>query len=262
MKMQIKFLTFILALLLIVGGCSNAVGSQTVPGSETNSQDNNPLQGIPISAVEPDIFTLQLGVAVQGTVDYHDINSMAVLVNKQNKLPADYVPTDLVETNIPFASYVGSEQKLLRQEAAENLEALFAEAEKNGLILYGVSGYRSYQTQKAIFNNNVRKYGDETKANKISARPGESEHQTGLVMDVTSQSVAYSLVTYFADTAEYSWLKDNAHHYGFIIRYPQGKEIITGYIFEPWHLRYVGKDLAKILYENNLTYEEYLFFAI
>ncbi|NLO97010.1 MAG: M15 family metallopeptidase [Peptococcaceae bacterium] len=212
--------------------------------------------------VEPDIFTLQLGIAVQGTVDYHNFDSVAVLVNKQNKLADDYVPADLVETDIPFPSYVAREQRLMRKEAAQNLASLFAEAKKNGLILYGLSGYRSYQTQKAIFNNNVRKYGDETKANRISARPGESEHQTGLAMDVTSQSVAYSLVTDFANTAEYAWLKDNAHHFGFVIRYPQEKEIITGYMFEPWHLRYVGKDLATILYEKNITYEEYLFFPI
>ncbi len=107
------------------------------------------------------------------------------------------------------------------KEAAEKLEELFAAAKKENIILYGVSGYRSYQTQKYLFTSFTQRYGSEEKANQISARPGQSEHQTGLAMDVSSQSVNFGLEEEFGDTKEYAWLKENAHHYGYIVRYPK-----------------------------------------
>ncbi|MDR0434109.1 MAG: M15 family metallopeptidase, partial [Gracilibacteraceae bacterium] len=124
--------------------------------------------------------------------------------------------------------------------------------------IYGVSGYRSYGTQVSIFDYNVGRFGSEEEANRISARPGESEHQTGLVMDVSTAAVNYALEQSFDQTPEYGFIRDNAHKYGFVVRYPQGKEDITGYMYEPWHLRYFGPELAAALYEAEQTYEEYL----
>jgi len=244
----------ILFVLLVTIGCS----PQPVP------PENNPS---PPSAqlnvkIEPDTFLLKIGEAAKETISYHDVTSVTVLVNKQNELPADYVPPDLVEVNIPFIFKEKAEKRMMRQEAAEKLAQLFTEAKNNNVILYGVSGYRSYQTQKSLFAGFIQRYGNEEEANQISARPGESEHQTGLAMDVTSQSVNFGLEQEFGDTKEYTWLKDNAHHFGFIIRYPKGKEHLTEYMYEPWHLRYVGEELATKLYKENLTYEEYLFFRI
>lgn len=239
----------ILFVILVTIGCS----PQSTPA---------PSDTQPITEAEPDTFLLKIGEAAKETISYHDIASVTVLVNKQNELPADYIPPDLVEVNISFIFKEKAEKRMMRQEAAEKLAQLFTEAKNNNVILYGVSGYRSYQTQRSLFASFIQRYGNEKEANQISARPGESEHQTGLAMDVTSQSVNFGLEQEFGDTEEYNWLKDNAHHFGFIIRYPKGKEYLTEYMYEPWHLRYVGEELATKLYKENLTYEEYLFFRI
>lgn len=180
-----------------------------------------------------------------------------VLVNKQNELPADYEPSDLVAPDIPFSFEEDIPKRYVRKVAAEALEELFAAAKADNLELLGASGYRSYQRQEAIFTSNVAKKGEE-EARKVSAVPGQSEHQTGLTMDVTSRYVGYDVIEEFAETKEGIWLKDNAHKYGFIIRYPKGKEDITGYSYEPWHIRYVGKEVATKIYENGYTFEEYL----
>ena len=180
-----------------------------------------------------------------------------VLVNKDYALPADYEPTDLIVPNVRFPFTEDDPKKQLRKVAANALEQLFAAAEKDGVLLFAQSGYRSYDRQVAIFAANVEKHGEEH-ANTYSARAGESEHQTGLVMDVTSQDVGFDLITDFGDTEEGIWLKDHAHEYGFIIRYPEGKESITKYQYEPWHLRYVGIKAATEIATNHLTLEEYL----
>jgi LAS superfamily LD-carboxypeptidase LdcB len=145
----------------------------------------------------------------------------------------------------------------MRKEAASALEEMFRAAKADGINLYAVSGYRSYARQEAIFASNVRKYGLE-KANQFSAKPGQSEHQTGLAMDITCTSVSYGLTQRFGSTKEGIWVKENANKFGFILRYQQGKESITGYQYEPWHLRYVGKEAAKEITERNVTLEEYL----
>ena len=145
----------------------------------------------------------------------------------------------------------------LRKEAADALKRMFDAAKQEGIYLYARSGYRSYQTQVNLFENYARQHGEE-EANKFSAKPGHSEHQTGLTMDVTSESVNFQLTESFGETKEGIWLKENAHKFGFIIRYPKDKEHITGYIYEPWHIRYLGVDLATEITEMGLTYEEYL----
>lgn len=183
-------------------------------------------------------------------------DSIAVVVNKERSLPSDYRPDDLVEPNVPFSFAEKHDKRLLRKEAAEALERLFAQAEQEGIQLYAVSGFRAYETQRSIYEWNVNQYGEEH-ANRFSAYPGTSEHQTGLAMDVSSASVGYQLEQQFGDTKEGQWLADNAHLFGFIIRYPEGKEHITGYAYEPWHLRYVGEWIAREVYENDITLEQY-----
>lgn len=183
-------------------------------------------------------------------------DSIEVLVNKEHALPAGYEPPDLTVPDIPFSFTEDLPKKRMRKEAATAMENLFAQAEREGLDLAGVSAYRSYRRQAEIFAYNAKAIG-ETEANRVSARPGESEHQTGLAIDVSSPSVGYQLSKKFAETTEGRWLKTNAHRHGFIIRYPQNKEEITGYQYEPWHLRYVGKKIAAEIYQNGLTLEEY-----
>ena len=190
-------------------------------------------------------------------IDYTSPDSITVLVNKEYALPDGYEPKDLVVTNVRFPFTEDDPKKQLRKEAAEALEQLFDAAEEEGHFLFAQSGYRSFERQEAIFASNVEQDGEEA-ANQYSARPGESEHQTGLVMDITSEAVEFRLVEEFGDTPEGKWVAENAYKYGFIIRYEKGKEDITGYQYEPWHLRYVGKKAAKTIYEQDLTLEEYV----
>ncbi|RFB18581.1 D-alanyl-D-alanine carboxypeptidase family protein [Bacillus sp. HNG] len=143
------------------------------------------------------------------------------------------------------------------KEAADALEQLFAGASNDGITLHAQSGYRSYGTQNMLYDSYVRAHGEE-EASTFSAKPGQSEHQTGLAMDVTSDSVDNQLVQEFGETVEGKWVAEHAAEFGFIIRFQQGKEDITGYMYEPWHLRYVGVEHAKYMTEHGLTLEEYL----
>lgn len=196
---------------------------------------------------QPDIFT----ETIENPYD------ILVLVNKQYALPDHFEPVDLTVPDVRFPFDEDDPKKQLRKVAANALEEMFEQADKDGVELFAQSGYRSFERQEAIFAANVKQHGEE-KANTYSARPGESEHQTGLVMDVTSQEINFLLEIDFAHTKEGKWIKKHAHKYGFIIRYPEGKEAITKYQYEPWHLRYVGKKAATEITENNLTLEEYL----
>ena len=172
-------------------------------------------------------------------------SSLTVLVNQNRKVSANYVPEDLVVPDL--RSFKADDGVMLRKEAAESLEKLFEAADKNGVYLYMVSGYRSYDYQASIYNP----------YSGYSAPPGASEHQLGLAMDVTIKKYNGRLETSFGDTKEGKWVKENAHKYGFHIRYLEGKEDITGYYYEPWHLRYLGVELATELHESGLTMEEH-----
>ena len=183
-------------------------------------------------------------------------NTLA-LVNKDQTLPSSYKPRDLVRPNVPFSfADLKNEKRYMRKEAAAALEGMFRAAKKSGINLVAVSGYRSYERQKVLFEQEVKRYGHQ-KAVVAVAMPGKSEHQTGLAMDITSASVNYQITTAFGNTREGKWVRDHAHEFGFIIRYPKGKERITGYQYEPWHLRYVGKKAAQVIYKKGITLEEY-----
>ncbi|RJE86368.1 D-alanyl-D-alanine carboxypeptidase family protein [Paenibacillus sp. 1011MAR3C5] len=182
--------------------------------------------------------------------------SVEALVNPFNMLPDDYEPSDLVYPDVRFIFKEKIEKRMMREEAAEALEKLFAGAEKDNIYLAGVSAYRSHKTQKALFDRYVKRDGYE-KARTYSALPGTSEHETGLAVDVTSSDGKCAAADCFGDTKEADWLKKHAADYGFIIRYPEGKQDITGYQYEPWHLRYVGEEVAGEIAANGSTLEEY-----
>ncbi|WP_245802053.1 M15 family metallopeptidase [Fictibacillus arsenicus] len=196
-------------------------------------------------------------VSGDGKAIVQNLDDILIVANKERNLPEDYEPADLVIPNVPFPFKEDLPKKKLRKEAASSVEELFKAAEGQGLELLAQSGYRSYDTQVSIFAYNADQFGEE-KANQTSAQPGQSEHQTGLSLDVTSPQVNYELVEKFGETKEGKWLAENAYKYGFIIRYLKGKEDITGYQYEPWHLRYVGKEHAKEIHERGITLEEYL----
>lgn len=251
-------MTRIILIIIIVIVIGVVVYTQADVGDWVNkaSAENKLSSGQSDEPEKVDKSKLEDPNAVQ-RIDEQQITDILVLVNKQHSLPADYVPANLVQPKIPFPFSEDLPKKLMRKEAATALEALFAQAKEDQIKLVGLSGYRSYQRQKEIFNYNAQKVGKEV-ANRTSAYPGQSEHQTGLAMDVTSAQMNYRLHSSFGDTKEGIWLAKNAADFGFIIRYPKGKEAITGYSYEPWHLRYVGTKAAKEIAENNITLEEYL----
>ncbi len=156
-----------------------------------------------------------------------------LIANKTYALPQAYAPGDLTTAT---------------QEAFAQLKSAAAE---QGLSIWNQSGYRSYETQQRLYNNYVQRDGKD-QADTYSARPGHSEHQTGLALDLNTIDMS------FEQTAEFTWVSQNCYKYGFIIRYPKGKESITGYQYEPWHLRYLGVETATDVYNSGLCLEEYL----
>ena len=181
-----------------------------------------------------------------------------VLINKFNKLNFNFKPNNLKTIN--SNNFINGKRynNMLAEEAKNAFEKMSNDAIKNNAPVYGQSAYRSYETQKNIYNNEVKKNGIEI-ADSQSARPGFSEHQTGYAIDVSSTKKGNMLS--FEKTKSFIWLKNNAHKYGFILRYPKNKENITGYIYEPWHYRFVGKEVANDMYNNykDLTYDEYYY---
>lgn len=184
-------------------------------------------------------------------VDLESLDSINIVVNKTHDLPSDYEPEDLILPD------VSTTKKLyIREIIHADLKEMFSDADLSGIYLSITSGYRSYSYQKTLFNNYAARDGIEA-ASRYSARPGQSEHQTGLAVDLAAQNGKCTLSTCFKDTSEGKWLNENAWKYGFVLRYPEGKEEITGYMFEPWHFRYVGKKEAKKIYDSGLTIEEF-----
>lgn len=171
-------------------------------------------------------------------------NDLTILVNKYHKLPDDYEPNDLVPL-----SYNSSYK--LRKEAAQAYEQLSSAALLDNVIFYPFSAYRSYETQNILYTRYKARDG-QIQADTYSARPGFSEHQLGLAVDIRSNTLTSNLTT-----SDYEWMLENSYKYGFIIRYPKGKQHITQFIEEPWHIRYLGVELATKVHDSNLTYDEY-----
>ena len=183
-------------------------------------------------------------------IDITNQDDLLVLVNKYHKLSNDYAPSDLETINSKYQWLGRSNQ--LRHDAKIAFEEMCEAATKDNIYIYAGSGYRSYATQKSLYNRYVNQDGFAA-AETYSARASYSEHQTGLAMDIANKSGFIS-----KGDKEYEWLVNNSYKYGFILRYPEGKEKITGYMYEEWHYRYLGKDVAKDVYDSKLTYDEYL----
>lgn len=183
-------------------------------------------------------------------------NSNLILVNKNYSIDSSYKSQDLVIPKVNCLKSSSDENRKMTKEASQALEDMFSDAKKENIKLMLVSAYRSYESQEKVYKDKIKNAGTE-EANKYVAKPGTSEHQTGLAVDVNSVPFT-ELAEDFEKTKEGKWIKENCSEYGFIIRYPKGKEEKTGYSYEPWHLRYVGKETAKAIMSNNLTLEEYL----
>lgn len=177
-----------------------------------------------------------------------------MLVNKFNYLDENYAPDDIVKVSMQFA-YGDNE---IKKEVYEKFRSMYNDAKKEGLYLIITSSYRDYNFQKELWDSYANQKGDEW-ADSVSARAGYSEHQTGYTLDIVTYKANMSS---FEKTDEFKWLQNNAYKYGFILRYPKDKEDITGYSYESWHYRYVGKDVATKIKKLGITFDEYYAYFI
>lgn len=183
---------------------------------------------------------------------------MLMNVNKFYALSETYTPENLKNIELSYAYGEEGENKLIDYAYDKFLE-LWQAANDQGFYLMVTSSYRDYESQKEIYDYRVSTQG-ERKADETAARPGHSEHQTGLVIDMTSKTEP--LADSFTDSEAYKWLKENAYKYGFIERYPEGKTYLTGYSPESWHWRYVGLEAAKTMHDEDITFDEYYAFYV
>ncbi len=209
----------------------------------------------------PDLTNEKIIMDVNSNLDktkYEDIEKTNIkddnlmLVNKYYYLTEDYEPSDLVTLTSKYNSGVNSK---MRKEAADHFMEMSDAATLDNITIKNASGYRSYAYQVNLYDKYAQRDGKKA-ADTYSARPGFSEHQTGLVSDINQ------IDNSFENTDAFKWLQKNAYKYGFILRFPKDKEDITGYQYEPWHYRYVGTKVAKQMHDENLTLEEYYAYYI
>ncbi len=247
---------YILLILLLLCAVIYIKNNQSDPVSTTKKDTSvtvqKPAKQTPKPVVVPSFDKTQYSET--------DPASIWVVVNKSHPLsPKSYTPTDLVLPKVRQRIPGATEMKM-RLPAATALEELFAGAKSAGYGLVVSTAYRGYSYQKSLYNSYASKDGT-AKADTYSARPGYSEHQTGLAVDIRDQSGTCSLEQCFSTVPSAKWLAANAYKYGFILRYTKDKVAITGYEYEPWHFRYVGKELATEMHRLGIeTLEE--FFSI
>ena len=182
-------------------------------------------------------------------------NEYFILINRENKLTEDYIPSNLKKCEAKFLDYV--QDNNLENAAADAVKKMFDAAAKDGISLVGVSGYRSYGIQKGLYYTRMKQNGKE-RTRAYTAEPGASEHQSGLAIDILCDEYL-TLDEGFENTDAFRWLNENCYKYGFILRYLKGKEDITGYNYEPWHFRYIGnEEVAEDIMNRGLTFEEYI----
>lgn len=264
-----KILSGIVAFLL-------SANTYTVAYSETNTEENNysnrivkgvevqeivlldelsPIKGRYSVSVNTSTSWWTYPSDIKGTTRSGD--DLLVLVNKEYQLPSTYVPSDLV--NASLSGIRKGENFLLRNILINDLKELVTAATNDSIDLSIRSGYRSYATQVATYNHWLSVNGGNVAAtDKISARAGHSQHQLGTAVDFSSSEIADGLGGTFASTKASKWLAENAWRYGFVISYPAGYESVTGYSYESWHYRYIGREYAKELINSGMILELYL----
>ncbi len=242
-----------LALAAGLSACGGG-GRHVLPTSEPTVSIEAGQAGTPLrvfaTATRPPLLS---GALPAATPDVPGAEPLLCLVDRTHSIPATYVPPDLV--TLPQGPTVGP-AVLMRREAGEALLKLLSGAQAQGIYLEAISGYRSYELQQETLAQEIKQYGD-AKAHSEVADPGHSEHQLGVAVDVAAARDT-TLEQSFGDTPEGRWLAANAPAYGFVISYPQGKEAVTGYVYEPWHVRYVGLPLAQQITASGQTLTEYL----
>jgi D-alanyl-D-alanine carboxypeptidase len=244
----------IFATFALLSGCSQAAAEEhPVRKHHSPAPSQSPVAARPLPA--------DAGTPVPvATFDKHaastdDPASYWVVANKSRPLqPVDYAPTDLVYPDVPNVN-----GQPMRADVAAAVVAMFAASRSEaGLGLSVQSAYRSYETQVRVYNDDVAANGREY-ADTDTARPGHSEHQTGLAVDISAVPANCSLDACFGQTAQGRWLAANAWRFGFLLRYPADKVDVTGFTYEPWHFRYIGADLAAELHKTGVTTLEEFF---
>lgn len=235
-----KITAFAMALVLAASlftGCGN-------PGG-TSSDDSRPA----MASAEEQARTEQLKKDAE--------NGLFILINKENPVAEDYCADDLAPIKY-YAEDRDPQWRYMRSEAADHFHEMVEAARADGIDFVMTTAYRSYGFQSILWDNAINRYGSEEAANTLVAKPGQSEHQSGLDVDISSAENDYQLNENFGDTEAGKWVAAHAAEYGFILRYPADKTDITGYNFEPWHVRYVGKTAAEEITEQGIVLEEYV----
>lgn len=233
------------------GGATSEGGSAATTEGETSRETTG---GIKYNVESPWEAFDMYGLPERLDLRKKDDGDVLVLVNKLHAVSKKYMPTDMVAIDGKYTTNQGLEMKA---DAYKAFKKMRKAAKADGVSFKICSAYRSYETQKWLYQNYLSTMGKELRDIR-SAAPGRSEHHTGYAIDITAKSMGWTLSQEFANTSEGKWIKKNCAEYGFIIRYPKGKTDITGYDYEPWHLRYVGVDVAKEITEKDVTLEEYL----
>lgn len=250
-KVLIAVIIFLIFYILKVGGIK-LIDKRQVKVDNNISKKNTSIKSSTTQVTTTSSTTTttkkKQDVSVSNNTDGLKIIDGILIVNKSYPLPKDYVPTNTYKdaTGLNYCS------ECINVDAYEKYKLMKADMASLGMNIWIQSGYRSYSLQESLYNKYVNRDG-KLAADTYSARPGHSEHQTGLAFDLNSISDDFQY------TSEGKWINENAWRYGFILRYPKSKESITGYKYESWHLRYVGEDLATKLYNNGdwITLEEH-----
>lgn len=257
--MRKKVLFILLSFLIFITGCNKQVEEQPIKKEESFSfyHEENKSRYKAYQKENPALSWKDVVLQVNIGLDYpyythispsKYLNTSKILVNKYFYLEK-YVPNHLIELSTDYSK--GG--IYLVEEASKWFQKLVDDAKQEGIVIRAISAYRSYDYQVKLYNRYVEQEGIE-KADTYSARPGFSEHQTGLCVDVDDRKLNF---TEFENSKSFEWMQENAYRYGFILRYPKDKEKITGYTYESWHYRYVGEKIAKTIHEKNITFDEY-----
>lgn len=255
-RFAVFILLVVLVLFLLVKGITGCVNRDKPDDGSVKKDNVADPSTIELKGDEPPTGEDK---SIRGIPDLKDVltyddGDLLVLVNKYHGVTRDYEPKDMVEVDLSMAAWDGIQ---IKKEAYDAFVEMFNDAAAQGYSFCICSGYRSYEYQQELFENALATQSEE-EAHMFSAYPGRSEHHTGLAIDITSESMGWSLSQDFADYPEGKWLDEHCQNYGFILRYQKGKEDITGYQYEPWHFRYVGKEVAKEIMSKGITFEEYL----
>jgi D-alanyl-D-alanine carboxypeptidase len=244
-RRRARTLTTLIAVVVIVGAVAATAVALTWPNTSTPSAESESPMPSQTPSETPSPTPTPTPTFDKTAHSIDDPSSPWVVVNKLRPVtPSDYAAPDLVDVPVPHANPV-----ILRQAASDAVVAMFAAyTAETGLQMQSQSAYRSYATQQRVYGGN----------DTLTARPGFSEHQTGLAIDISSLPAVCALQICFADTPQGQWLAGNAYKWGFVLRYPDGKTPVTGYQFEPWHYRWVGVELATEMHDTGVaTLEEF-----